>query len=77
MLAFELGVLASIGKPIAGGHVGLICSYDAYNAETENKLRAWSQAEALSIDCESAPTFVAASHKTESGLGHRLLMETL
>ena len=42
-------------------HVGVICSYDAYYAETEDKIRAWSQAGALSIDCESAPIFVAAS----------------
>ncbi|HXX72541.1 MAG TPA: nucleoside phosphorylase [Candidatus Acidoferrales bacterium] len=42
-------------------HVGIICSYDAYYAETEDRLRAWSQAGALSIDCESASIFVAAS----------------
>ena len=42
-------------------HVGVICSYDAYYAETDDKVRGWNEAGALSIDCETAPIFVAAS----------------
>jgi len=42
-------------------HTGIVWSYDAYYAETEDRIRHWSQAKALAVDAESAPIFVAAS----------------
>jgi uridine phosphorylase len=42
-------------------HVGIVWSYDAYYAETEEKIRLWSQAGALAVDSETAPIFVTAS----------------
>jgi len=42
-------------------HAGIVWSYDAYYAETEDRIRQWSQRRALAIDSESAPIFVAAT----------------
>ncbi|RLI40167.1 nucleoside phosphorylase [Candidatus Bathyarchaeota archaeon] len=42
-------------------YVGIVWSYDAFYAESQEKVRRWSEARVLSVDCESAPIFIIAS----------------
>lgn len=42
-------------------HVGVVWSYDAFYAESQEKIDMWSKSRVLSVDCESAPIFVVSS----------------
>jgi uridine phosphorylase len=42
-------------------HTGIVWSYDAFYAETEEKIRTWSRARVLAIDSETSPIFVVSS----------------